>query len=316
MTTASWQPTATIELLREKALLLKLIRDFFAERNVLEVDTPIASHFGVTDVYLENISCHINNEHLQLQTSPEYAMKRLLASGSGCIYQICKAFRNDEVGKLHNPEFTMLEWYRVGFDHFQLIDEVTALLQSTLNTKHVERKSYLELFQQYLGINPHLVSEEHLQQLMTKHLPGLKCDSSDATQALFSLVIEPLIGKEFPIIVYDFPSNQASLAKQYIDAQGQLVAARFEAYYKGIELANGFHELQDADEQLKRFEQDNIKRIQLVKEEKPIDWRLIEALKSGLPDCAGVALGIDRLLMLRMDASHIEQVQTFTFPQA
>ncbi len=306
-----WQPCASLETLQARALLLRQIREFFYQRKVLEVETPLASHFGVTDVYLENLSVSVSDKPMQLQTSPEFAMKRLLAAGSGSIYQICKAFRDDECGRHHNPEFSLLEWYRLGYDHFQLMDEVADLITATLEIPKVTRLSYQQAFTNEFALNPHHMSQQQLAALVAKYLPGLDVKGTEAVQALFTLVIEPQIGQQHPVLVYDFPKDQASLAKCYRDQDGNLVAARFEAYYQGVELANGFFELQDAKEQQQRFQLDNQKRQQLAKATKPIDTRLIAALESGLPECSGVALGVDRLLMLKLQLKDIAQVMSF-----
>ncbi|KLN66897.1 elongation factor P--(R)-beta-lysine ligase [Vibrio sp. VPAP30] len=319
-----WQPTASIKQLRQRANVLAQIRQFFAERNVLEVDTPAMSHATVTDIHLHTFQTefigpgYADGSKLYLMTSPEFHMKRLLAAGSGCIYQINKAFRNEENGRFHNPEFTMLEWYRVGFDHHKLMDEMDALLQVVLECGQAERMTYQQAFIDLLGVCPleGTMAELKLaaEKLGLSDIAQPEEDRDTLLQLLFSIGVEGKIGQSAPAFVYDFPASQAALAK--INQQDSRVADRFEVYFKGIELANGFHELDDPQEQLKRFEQDNAKRIEMGLCPQPIDHHLIAALKSGLPECAGVALGVDRLIMLAIGCEHIDQVTAFPFPIA
>jgi lysyl-tRNA synthetase class 2 len=319
-----WQPTASIEQLRQRATILNQIRHFFTQRGVLEVDTPAMSHATVTDIHLHTFQTefvgpgYADGSKLYFMTSPEFHMKRLLAAGSGCIYQINKAFRNEENGRYHNPEFTMLEWYRVGFDHHKLMDEMDELLQLVLQSESAERMTYQQAFLQVLKVCPLEASMAELKQVAAQlglsDIAEKEDDRDTLLQLLFSVGVEAKIGQETPAFVYDFPASQAALAK--INAQDSRVADRFEVYYKGIELANGFHELDNPKEQLARFDQDNAKREQMGLQPQPIDYHLIAALESGLPDCAGVALGIDRLIMLAIGCDHIDQVTTFPFPRA
>ncbi|MGX1926127.1 elongation factor P--(R)-beta-lysine ligase [Vibrio sp. NH-7] len=319
-----WQPTASVEQLRQRAHLLNQIRQFFLERDVLEVDTPAMSHATVTDVHLHTFQTefvgpgYADGSKLYFMTSPEFHMKRLLAAGSGCIYQINKAFRNEENGRYHNPEFTMLEWYRVGFDHHQLMDEMDHLLQRVLKCGAAERMTYQQAFMDVLGVCPLEGSMQELKAVAAKlglsDIAEPEDDRDTLLQLLFSIGVEAKIGQKTPAFVYDFPASQAALAK--INRQDPRVADRFEVYFKGIELANGFHELDNPKEQLKRFEQDNAKRVEMGLEPQPIDHHLIAALESGLPECAGVALGVDRLIMLAIGCDHIDQVTAFPFPRA
>jgi lysyl-tRNA synthetase class 2 len=320
----SWQPTTTHEARVARAELLRTIREFFYARNVLEVDTPLLSNGTVTDEHLDAFDTQFNFASsgkpttLYLQTSPEYAMKRLLCADSGSIYQVCKAFRHEGEGRWHNPEFTMLEWYRLGFDHFALMDEVDALLQETLNTASADKMTYQQAFQTFLNIDPLSADNDVLLKVMEEqkidiHAPqNLSYDSK--LQLLFSYVIEPKIGNEKPCFIYDFPASQAALAK--LSPVDERVAERFEVYYKGAELANGFHELSAAKEQRERFETDNEKRKETGLPAKPIDENFLSALDAGLPPCAGVALGLDRLLMLKTNAKHIQEVINFTVSRA
>lgn len=320
----SWQPTTTHEARVARAELLRNIREFFYARNVLEVDTPLLSNGTVTDEHLDAFDTEFNfaqsgkPTRLYLQTSPEYAMKRLLCADSGSIYQICKAFRHEGEGRWHNPEFTMLEWYRLGFDHFALMDEVDALLQETLATSPADKMTYQQAFQTYLNIDPLSADDNVLlkameQQNIDIHAPQSLSDDSKL-QLLFSYAIEPKIGIDKPCFIYNFPASQAALAK--LSATDERVAERFEVYFRGAELANGFNELSAAREQRQRFETDNEKRRVANLPVKPIDENFLSALDAGLPSCAGVALGIDRLLMLKTNAKHIQEVINFTVSRA
>jgi len=318
-----WRATASLENIQQRALLYAKIRQFFHDRNVLEVETPVLSHYGITDVYLENIYAHyrsgLKQETAFLQTSPEYAMKRLLADGVGSIFQICKSFRNDEKGKFHNPEFTMLEWYRLDFDHHDLMQEVDAFLQFTLQCQPAKFLSYENIFFEYLKLNPHFCSLSECLDLIEKYKIHLSSsakniDIDTALQLLMSHIIEPNLGFEVPIFIYDFPSSQAALAK--ISPQNPQIAHRFEVYMQGMELANGFHELTDADEQLQRLQRDQTERELLGLNSMEIDSRFIAALEEGLPECAGVALGIDRLLMILTQEKDINNVITFPWGRA
>lgn len=298
-----WQPTANLDNIRQRAAVYQKIRDFFTARDVLEVETPLLSPYGVTDIHTASIRAGDGF----LQTSPEYAMKRLLATYPCSIFQICKAFRQDERGSKHRPEFTMLEWYRVGFDHHQLMDEMDDLLQTILGCEKAERLSYAEVFRQYLSIDPLHCSLYDCLNLLD-HAVSLD-DKDAALSLLMGEKIEPQLGQSRPIFIFDYPHTQAALAK--ISDKNPLVAERFEVYFKGIELANGFHELTDAREQKNRFLQEQRYReennLPLVK----IDPQFIAALEHGLPNCAGVALGLDRLLMLLTHADSIDQVIAF-----
>ncbi len=320
----NWQPTASIEQLKSRAKVIQTIRQFFANRDVLEVDTPAMSHATVTDIHLHTFQTefvgpgYADGRKLYFMTSPEFHMKRLLAAGSGCIYQICKSFRNEENGRYHNPEFTMLEWYRVGFDHHQLMDEMDELLQLVLGCGDAQRMSYQQAFLTVLGVCPLEASMTELKRVAAElglsDIAEPEQDRDTLLQLLFSIGVEGKIGQDVPAFVFDFPASQAALAK--INPQDPRVADRFEIYFKGIELANGFHELDNPAEQLKRFEEDNLKREEMGLAPQPVDYHLIDALKAGLPDCAGVALGIDRLIMLSLGCDHIDQVTAFPFPRA
>lgn len=305
----AWQPTASIITLKQRAKLIQEIREFFYQRAVLEVETPLLCHTSVTDPHLTSFT---TNHGTFLQTSPEYAMKRLLAAGSGDIFQLTKAFRAEEFGQHHNQEFTLLEWYRLGFDQLQLINEVDELLQQILHCHPAEKITYQQLFEQQLGINPHAASINELIAIAKQHqLDQLNLSNKDDwLNLLLSHVIEPTIGQHQPIFIYDYPASQAALAKIRHDQPP--VAERFECYFQGIELANGFHELTDHQQQRQRFIANNQHRQQSNKPSVPIDEYFLDALAHGLPNCAGVALGVDRLVMLALNENHIANVLSFT----
>ena len=315
-----------IEIIKKRAQIVSDIRYFFSQRGVLEVDTPILSKAAPTAPYLESFktefipigSIDIDKASYYLQTSPEFAMKVLLAGGSGPIYQIARVFRNGERGRLHSPEFTMLEWYRPELSLEELMDEIVVLLQTITSYSESIRFSYQEVFYQYLNINVLVCSKEELQRLAIKKLPSFSGDfyleRDDWLELLMSQVIEPeLASLKKPVFIYNFPSSQAQLAKVKLDNNGEQVAARFELYAGGLELANGYDELLDAKELRKRFEYDNQQRLKLGKAEMPIDEKLLSAMEMGLPPCTGVALGLDRLVMLAMNKDSIDSVQNQPF---
>ncbi|AJI84435.1 lysyl-tRNA synthetase [Yersinia enterocolitica] len=322
--TASWQPSAPIANLLKRAAIMAEIRRFFADRGVLEVETPTMSQATVTDIHLVPFQTRFvgpgaaDGLTLYMMTSPEYHMKRLLAAGSGSIYQLGRSFRNEEAGRHHNPEFTMLEWYRPHYDMYRLMDEVEDLLQQILDCDSSERLSYQQAFLRHLDIDPLSADKAQLREAAAKldlsNIADTEEDRDTLLQLLFTVGVEPHIGRDKPAFVYHFPASQASLA--VISTEDHRVAERFEVYFKGIELANGFHELTDGDEQLKRFEQDNRSREKRGLPQHPIDMNLIDALKHGLPDCSGVALGVDRLVMLALGAEKLSDVIAFPVGRA
>lgn len=321
---AGWQPTAPIANLLKRAKIVNEIRHFFADRGVLEVETPTMSQATVTDVHLRAFETQFTGPGaaqgitLYLMTSPEYHMKRLLAAGSGPIYQMGRSYRNEEAGRYHNPEFTMLEWYRPHYDMYRLINEVDDLLQQTLECESAESLSYQQAFLRYLDIDPLTAEKDKLREVAAKldvsNIADTEEDRDTILQLLFMVGVEPHIGLEKPTFIYHFPASQASLAE--ISSEDHRVAERFEVYYKGVELANGFRELTDAAEQRQRFERDNRKRASMGLPEQPIDENLLAALEHGFPECAGVALGIDRLIMLALGAERISDVITFPVDRA
>ena len=324
----TWQSSMNWQDAQQRAKILQQVRQFFAERNVVEVETPSLSQGTVTDVYLDALSCKYDfladspaghSTELFLQTSPEFHMKRLLASGYGCIYQIAKAFRHEESGRYHNPEFTMLEWYRIGFDQFDLMSEVTDLLQVVIGGNKAVFTSYQDIFLKTVSIDPLATNFDELVEVLNKYHQSadwlIEMNDVDLLlQFIFTEIIEPTIGINAPQFIFDFPIAQASLAKRSSD--DPRVAQRFECYFKGIELVNGFNELTDANEQQVRFEEDNAKRVVQGLSSRPIDKNFIDALTHGLPQCSGVALGIDRLIMLALDIKKISEVLSFSIERA
>ncbi|MGR8929274.1 MAG: EF-P lysine aminoacylase EpmA [Gammaproteobacteria bacterium] len=322
--TTGWRPAADIQQLRRRAQLLVAIRRFFAERDVLEVETPLLCHATGTDPNLDFFSSQFRNspqnQTLFLQTSPEFAMKRLLAAGSGSIYQICKAFRNGEAGRYHNPEFTILEWYRVGFDLQQLMDEVIDLLHAVLlSTVPVVRVTYRQLFNELTGLDPLVFSGDLYRRFAYEQgYPEADelCGEDHALwlDFLFSHYVQPRMPSGTIYLVYAYPSIQSSLAR--LCAGDPRVSERFEVFVSGVELGNGFFELADAAEQEARFDLEIAYRQANGLEGVEKDGRLLDALRFGLPDCSGVAIGLDRLLMIASACDSIEQVLAFPFASA
>lgn len=320
-----WRPRADLRTLRMRAGMLARIRAFFAARGVLEVETPILSRRAVTDPRLHSLATRCigpgappGGLPLYLQTSPEYAMKRLLCAGSGPIYQIARVFRDDERGRLHNTEFTLLEWYRPGFDHHHLMDELGELVCEILDLPaRWDRIAYGELFRERLGIDCHAASPAALAACAAARgldvAGGDRLSRDEWLDLLLSHLLQPGLGAERPLFLHDYPASQAALARLRGDPP---VAERFELYVRGIELANGYHELGDAAEQRARFERDNAERRAAGLPEAAPDERLLAALAHGLPPCAGVALGFDRLLMLAAGVDDIAEAMAFTVERA
>ncbi len=320
MSQASWAPTCDLAALHARAALYTQIREFFARRGVLEVDVPVVGAATVTDPHLASLGVAVlvpgqrTIQPFYLQTSPEFPMKRLLATGCGSIYSLAKVFRDGERSARHNPEFTMLEWYRPGFSLAQLIDEVTQLILAVLGCTGPVIRTYQEVFLQHLGIDPFRIEFNALVELAQQRCAYVS--RGDESRELFldlllSHCIEPQLGQHGPEFVRDYPAAQAALAKRYKDAQGNEVAARFELYVNGLELANGYDELCDAQELRERFNSDNHQRAKRGLPQIPVDENLLAAMRAGLPACSGVALGVDRLLMLQLGARSIDQVLSF-----
>lgn len=310
-------------MLHQRAALYQTIRYFFADKQVLEVDTPVLSSAASCDVNLDSFSTQraFNaDQRLYLQTSPEFAMKRLLASGSGSIYQIAKSFRQGESGRFHNPEFTLLEWYRVGFSMADLMAEVIELLMQCFGRNiDVYTLSYAQLFQQKTAIDPHDTTvDELIAYARAQGHPEAAsiCGNSlsNALDYLFSQYIQPNLKKNIVYLVTDYPVCMAMLAK--LGDQQPVSAKRFEVYFNNIELANGYEELTDVKQQQARFEAELKQRKNSSASVVPMDENLLAALASGLPECSGVALGLDRLLMLISGVESIDEVLTFPINRA
>ena len=309
-----WKPTADLDTLRARAQLYATIGAFFAARDVLEVETPTLSRHATVDRHIESFATVTGH---WLQTSPEFAMKRLLAAGSGPIFQIARVFRREEQGRHHNPEFSMLEWYRPGLDHQGLMDEVAALLRACGGPERCERLSYAQAFQCHAGFDPHSLDVASLRRGWAaaggSEPLGVTADEAQDRDFWLDLwmsaIVGPRLGIDVPQFVYDFPASQAALAR--IRDGEPPVAERFELFWGGIELANGFHELTDGEEQEHRFLADQGWRAVRGRVVPPYDRDLIAALQAGLPPCAGVALGLDRLLMRLRGLAHIGQVLAF-----
>ncbi|BCU07598.1 EF-P lysine aminoacylase EpmA [Allochromatium tepidum] len=327
VSSADWRPNADLTAIRARAELYAGIRAFFREAGVLEVETPILSRAAVTDPALASLSTRIDiagfgpDRPLYLQTSPEFAMKRLLAAGIGPVYQICKVFRDEERGRRHHPEFSLLEWYRPGWSYERLMDEVGALVRLALGrpAMPIEHVTYRDLFHDGLGIDPWHTEVAELRRTAERAglrgLDGLDLDRDGWLDLLLTQCLEPGLGQERLTFLCDYPPSQAALAR--VRTSGEVpVAERFELYIDGIELANGFGELIDAREQRARFQADiEIRRAQ-GRPEPPIDEPLLAALAHGMPECAGVALGLDRLLMLATGNEHIDAVLSFAVERA
>lgn len=316
-----WRPSATLEALRCRARLLAWVRDFFARRDLLEVETPVLANAGVSDPNLDSLSVteSVSGKPAGwLQTSPEYPMKRLLAAGSGPIFQIARVFREGERGRRHNPEFSMLEWYRPGFDDRQLMDEVADLVCGWLDCPRPRVLSYREAMQNWAGLDPFSASTEAIASRCEAWLEPEQARSlgrDGCLDLLMSHCVEPALAGYGPVFITHYPESQAALARVSV-VDGLSVAHRFELYVEGMELCNGYWELVDADEQRARFEQDNRARQQAGKPCMPLDRHLLQALEHGLPECAGVALGLDRLLMLKLGAGTISDVIAFPAERA
>ncbi|GAB2893793.1 EF-P lysine aminoacylase EpmA [Microbulbifer echini] len=317
MTADSWRPVATLAALRQRAALLAEIRQFFAQRQVLETEVPVISRRATSDPHIESITTQCVGTAAYMATSPEFALKRLLAAGIGDCYYLGKAFRQGEAGRRHNPEFTMLEWYRCGWDDRRLMDEVADLLCQILGRHQVQSLSYRELFQRELQLDPHSASDQALASCVEREmdLAFAPNDRSECLDLLMSHRLERAMGAGITLL-YDFPANQAALAKVIPDKSGTLVARRFEAYVGGLELANGYWELTDSAEQMRRFEADQAYRKKNGSAVHPFEERLVMALQAGMPECAGVALGVDRLLMLAGGYKSIEDVIAFPLERA
>ncbi|WP_041521618.1 EF-P lysine aminoacylase EpmA [Gilvimarinus agarilyticus] len=318
----SWQPSCSPALLKARAALNHHIREFFSAREVLEVEVPILASTFVTDPFVEPVTAHHTGHTYYLQSSPEYAMKRLLAEYRQCIYALTKVFRAGESGSRHNPEFTMLEWYRVGLDDHQLMTEVGDLVAQLIPELAIHKLSYRQWFYRRWQIDPHEISLAELR-VLGKSLIEID-DTGLDKDAWLDLLVTHELEPALPVgltFVHDFPASQAALARIVNDANGTPVARRFEGYLatapgNAMELANGYWELTCPNEQRRRFARDIARRSALGLPQYPVDEQLLAALAHGLPDCAGVALGVDRLLMRQQGLSRIGEGLSFEFSRA
>ncbi|MEQ9022690.1 MAG: EF-P lysine aminoacylase EpmA [Pseudomonadales bacterium] len=306
-------------LIQQRADFYRKIREYFQQQNVLEVEVPVIGRSGPTDLHLASMNVFSGGARHYLQTSPEFFMKRLLAQGSGDIFSIGKAFREGEAGSRHNPEFSMLEWYRLGYDLPGIMADVQSLVRCFLPDREFETRAYAKVFESHLGLNPHSASDSELAELVSKKTDFRgELGRASCLDLLMSTCIEPALRGQASFL-FDFPSCQAAMAQIGPDHLGQQVARRFELYIDGVEIANGYLELADATEQRRRFEADNIARESIDLEKLPIDETFLQAL-SQMPDCSGVALGLDRLLWLLcrdkglIDDSGVNLEQVLLFP--
>lgn len=322
-----WTPSASRDAIRLRAWVNRLVREFFHARNVLEVETPVLSQAGNTDPNIASFHLEFSGRTegaprtRWLRTSPEFALKRLLAAGIGDCYELGRVFRDGEAGGRHNPEFTMLEWYRVGWDHVRLIDETAELVRAALSLVGRQASlrivAYRDLYRDALDIDPFTASDEALRAA----LGDVQIDPSglgrdDWLDLLMTHRLQPVFATDALLAVVDYPASQSALAQVRDDGDGHPVAERFELYLGSIELANGYHELRDAGEQARRFSRDGDVRRSRHQDVPPTDMHLVAALESGLPSCAGVALGVDRLLMAMLETPRIADVLAFEFARA
>ncbi|MGH8566743.1 MAG: EF-P lysine aminoacylase EpmA [Gammaproteobacteria bacterium] len=308
-----WRPTASLETLRIRAAILARVRAFFAGCSVLEVETPMLCRGGLGEPHILALRITLaGGRHRYLPPSPEPAMKRLLCAGSGPIYQIARVFRDGEEGRLHNPEFTLIEWYRPGFDHHALMDEVEALVSALLGSEPFERIRYGRAFEDALGLDPHAAGVGALAACarglgLVVAAEGL--DRGTYLDFLLSHAVTPRLGHDRPCFLFDFPEPQAAFARVRVGTPP--VAERFELFIQGIEIANGCRELGDGAEQRRRLLREEARRRALGLPTVPLDEPFLAALESGLPDCAGCALGLDRLLMVATGVGAIQEVLAF-----
>jgi lysyl-tRNA synthetase class 2 len=322
-----WTPSASRDALRLRAWVNRLVREFFHARNVLEVETPVLSQAGNTDPNIASFHLDFSGRTdgaprtRWLRTSPEFALKRLLAAGIGDCYELGRVFRDGEAGGRHNPEFTMLEWYRVGWDHPRLIDETAELVRAALSLVGRDAPlrvvTYRDLYRDALGIDPFTASDEALRgALGDVWIDPEGLVREDWLDLLMTHRLQPGFAADALLAVVDYPASQCALARVRDDGDGHPVAERFELYLGSLELANGYHELLDAGEQARRFSRDGDVRRNRNQGVPPIDTHLVAALEAGLPDCAGVALGVDRLLMALLETPRIAEVLAFEFARA
>jgi lysyl-tRNA synthetase class 2 len=325
MNRADWRPVATIEVMRHRAGMLARARAWFASERVLEVQTPLLSTAALSEPQIESIAAQpLCGPPMYLQTSPEYPMKRLLAAGIGDCYQICPVFRDGESGQQHNPEFTMIEWYRLGFSVMELQRDVDRLLRAAIGDLRAlppaRQVTYREAIAEVCGVDCRTAGPREIEAVLRDRgvapISAADQDRDTWLDLLMATVVGPGLGREAPVFVRDYPASQAALARVRDDRDGWPVAERFELYLDGIELANGFHELGDTLEQRRRFTQDLQKRRQRGQRLAPLDGRFLAALEQGLPDCAGVAVGFDRLVMVALGLRAIDEAMAFPADRA
>lgn len=318
----SYQPSCSLAMAKKRAEIYTKLRQFFAKRNVLEVQTPILSQYGNTDIFLQSVSANVaildKPKTYYMHTSPEFAMKRLLASWQVPIYQICSVFRDNEIGKRHNVEFTMLEWYRPHFSLEQLTQELNDLISELFGYPVIfDHYRYTDAFMDFVKIHPFNASCDTLRAIAQDN--GIMIDMGDDHQGwldlLFSHLVEPHLGKDLPTVIYDYPVATASLAKTATDQNGNTVAKRFELYINGLEIANAYDELADGQALRLRFDHDNLQRKQHGLPIMPIDEQLLKACDD-LPACSGIAVGLDRLIMSLTGAKDVASVVTFMADKA
>ncbi len=318
---SNWNPNTTIETLKCRAKLLNIARQFFQDNHFLEVDTPCLSQSTTPDPNIESFTSQYNQQQYYLHTSPEFPMKRLLASGSGAIYQICKVFRQGEAGCNHNPEFTLIEWYQPGIYYRDLMEQlddfIRLLLKGNLQLNETVLLTYQQAFEQYAGFNPLMVSSEQLHAVILENniqLHEQTLTHNAYLDLIMSYIVQPALPKNKPVFIYDYPVTQAALANV---RRGDVdIAERFELFINGLELANGYQELLDATEQQQRFENENRQRLVAGQQTIPVDDYLISALQQGMPMVSGVALGFERVLMLATGKDSIRDVIAFTMDKA
>lgn len=312
---------ASNENLVRRSHLLNALRLFFLERDFVEVETPLLSSEVIPEQHIELVQAtrstansRVATQHTAhwLQASPELYMKRLVAAGMHKIFQVTRSFRSNEIGKLHNPEFTIVEWYRVGDDMQTGMDLLDELLQATMSAQLAMRTSYAQAFEQHVGVNPHRANIQELAALGVVPPAGMKTDDRDEwLNLLLATLVEPQLGRSAPELLYDYPTSQAALATTAVRESGDEVAERFELYWQGVELANGYHELTDADQLRRRLEAVNQAREDDKRPALPQPESLLQAMEGGLPACSGCALGFDRLAMLACGTKSIEDVMPF-----
>ncbi len=315
---SDWKSQCPLQTLKQRAFLMSKIREYFAHHNVLEVETPILSSAGNTDVNIESFtsqSINLDCSKSYLRTSPEFPLKRLLCSGIGDIFEIGKVFRKEEISKTHNIEFTMLEWYRVDFDYKQLIQDVIDLLKFIFSAfsqpfENVETLTFNQSFQQFLSIDLSLVTDTQLNTYCANFgYSGSQLSRDEALDFLFATQIQTKLNKENLTFITLYPASQAALSQ--INPHDPSTSLRFEVFYRGQELGNGYQELTDSQELLERFKVDNQKRQTQGKQMVDVDCRLLATMENGMPACSGIAVGLDRLLMVLLGCKTIEEVLSF-----